>query len=222
MEEGRIVEVIATIKLDSGFPSAFYKSVVKEIAYIMKKEAEKIKVIITDQLRKTVRDSLVATPEYQSIVQGKLRAELGIPNSQSRIIEVIDTWINNMVVTVKASNNPFLQIEIGMIQGDYGDVLALPAAQYTYSSRRGGGTIPWLKWLLLEGDKRIITKYEFSNNPRGSRTGMGIMISKAKGAWQVPPEFSGTSVDNFATRALDGIENKIDKIVETTIKGRLK
>ena len=64
--------------------------------------------------------------------------------------------------------------------------------------------------------------YEFSNNPRGSRTGMGIMIAKNKGAWQVPAQFSGTAVDNFATRALDGIEHKIDKIVEAVIKGRLK
>ena len=55
MEKRWVVEIIATIKLDSGFPSAFYKSVVKEIAYKMKQEAEKIKLIITDQLRKTVR-----------------------------------------------------------------------------------------------------------------------------------------------------------------------
>ena len=73
----------------------------------MKREAEKIKLIITDQLRKTVRESLVATPEYQSIVQGKLRAELGIPNSSARIIEVIDTWVNNMVVKVKAGQRSF-------------------------------------------------------------------------------------------------------------------
>lgn len=216
------MEVIATIQLDSGFSSTFYKNVVKEIIDKIKKEADKIRLTITDKLRKTVMESLVATPEYQSIVQGKLRAELGIPNSNDRIIQVIDTWVNNMVVKVKASKDPFLQIEIGMIQGDYGDVLSLPAAQYTYSSQRGGGTIPWLKWLLLEGDKRIIAKYEFSNNPRGSRTGTGIMVSKDKGAWQVPPEFAGTDVNNFATRALDGIENKIDKIVETAIKGRLK
>lgn len=216
------MEVVATIQLDSGFPSEFYHNVVKEITDRIKKEADKIRVTITDRLKKTVRESLIATPEYQSIVQGKLRAELGIPNSSARIIEVIDTWVNNMVVKVKAGKNPFLQIEIGMVQGDYSDVLSLPAAQYTYSSQRGGGTIPWLKWLLLEGDKRIITRYEFSNNPRGSRTGMGIMIAKDRGVWQVPPEFSGTSVNNFATRALEGIENKIDRIIETTIKGRLK
>ena len=51
MEKRWVVEVIATIKLDSGFPSAFYKNVVKEITDKMKREAEKIKLIITDQLR---------------------------------------------------------------------------------------------------------------------------------------------------------------------------
>ena len=217
-----VVDVVATIKLDSGFASQFHSDVVKEITNKIQQETPKIKTEITDKIRIAVRESLVATPEYQSIAQGKLKAELGIPNSDVRIMSIIDTWVNNIVVVVKSSKNPFLQIEIGMIQDDYGDVLSLPAAQYTYSSQRGGGTIPWLKWLLLEGDKRIVVRYEFSNNPRGSRTGMGIMIAKNKGAWQVPPQFSGTSVDNFATRALNGIESKIDKIVEAVIKGRLK
>lgn len=216
------MDVIATIKLESGFASKFHRDVVREIINRIKREAENIKIAITDKIRTTVREGLVATPEYQSVVQGKLRAELGIPNSDVRIVSIVDTWVNNIIVKVKTSKNPFLFIEIGMIQDDYGDVLSLPAAQYTYSSKRGGGTIPWLQWLLLEGDKRIVTKYEFSNNPRGSRTGRGIMIAKAKGSWQVPPQFSGTAVDNFATRALDGIEHKIDKIVEAIIKGRLK
>ena len=51
---------------------------------------------------------------------------------------------------------------------------------------------------------------------------MCIMISKARGFWQVPPEFSGTAVDNFATRALENIEATIDKIVEQVIKGNFK
>ena len=51
---------------------------------------------------------------------------------------------------------------------------------------------------------------------------MGIMISKARGFWQVPPEFSGTSVDNFATRALENIEVTIDQIVEQVITGSFK
>ena len=137
-------------------------------------------------------------------------------------ITIIDTWVNNIPVNIKSGTSPLLTIDIGIIKEDYGDVLSLPEAQYSYTSKQGQGTIPWLSWLLLEGDKRIVTKYEFSSNPRGSRTGMGIMVHKARGFWQVPPEFSGTSVDNFATRALGNIESVIDKIVEKAVKGALK
>ena len=72
------MEVIATIKLDSNFSSTFHKNVVAEIAEKIKKESVKIKSTITDKLRNTVRDSLMATEEYQSIVHGKLRAELRV------------------------------------------------------------------------------------------------------------------------------------------------
>jgi len=216
------MDIVANIKIDGNFASDFNANVVKEISKKVKRESVAIKTSVTDQLRKAVREALVSTPEYQSILQGKLKAELGIPNSDARIMAVIDTWVDNIFVTVKTGTTPLLLIDIGIIKGDYSDVLSLPQAQYAYKSRSGQREIPWLKWLLLEGDKRIITRYEFSNNPRGSRTGMGIMISKEKGAWQVPPEFSGTSVDNFATRALGNIGNVIDAIVERAIRSRFK
>jgi hypothetical protein len=216
------MDIVANIKMDGNFASDFNANVVKEIFKKVKRESIAIQTSITDQLRKAVREALVSTPEYQSILQGKLKAELGIPNSDARIMAVIDTWVNNIFVTVKTGTTPLLLIDIGIIKEDYSDVLSLPQAQYTYKSKRGQGEIPWLRWLLLEGDKRIITRYEFSNNPRGSRTGMGIMKKKEKGSWQVPPEFSGTSVDNFATRALGNIGNIIDKIVERAIRSRFK
>jgi hypothetical protein len=217
------MELPARIKLESGFAGEFSKNVIKEIAKRVKGKAQVIKSTITDELRKSVRQSLVSTPEYRSILQGKLRGELGIPEPDTRIIAVIDTWVNNISVEVKASKNPFLLIDIGIIKDDYQDVLSLPQAAYTYKGRDGQAIIPWLKWLLLEGDKRIITKYEFTSEiTRNSRTGMGIMIRKQRGAWQVPPEFSGTSVDNFATRALGDIESVIDDIVERAVKGSLQ
>ena len=216
------MSIPARIGLRSNFSSTFQNNVVREISKNVKRKAPRIKTIITEQIRKAVREALVSTPEYQSILQGKLKAELGIPQSDTRIITIIDTWVNNISVKVKSAKSPLLLIDIGIIQDDYGDVLSLPAAQYTYQSKHGQGEIPWLKWLLLEGDKRIITKYEFSSNPRGSRTGMGIMVRKSRGAWQVPPEFSGTSVDNFATRALGNIESVIDKIVEKAVKDAFK
>ena len=47
------------------------------------------------------------------------------------------------------------------------------------------------------------------------------MKTKKRGFWQVPSEFSGTAVDNFATRALGNVSEAIDKIVEKAVKERL-
>ena len=212
----------ARIIVEPNFKTKFPRNVTKEVTTKVKRVAPRIKTRVTEEIRIAVREALVATPEYQSILQGKLRAQLGIPDPNTRIITIIDTWVNNISVKVKTGTSPLLLIDIGLIRTDYGDVLSLPQATYTYRSKHGQGEIPWLKWLLLEGDKRIITKYEFSSNPRGSRSGMGIMVRKSRGSWQVPPEFSGTSVDNFATRALGNIESVIDKIVEKAVKDAFK
>ena len=143
------MSIPARIGLRSNFSSTFQNNVVREISKNVKRKAPRIKTIITEQIRKAVREALVSTPEYQSILQGKLKAELGIPQSDTRIITIIDTWVNNISVKVKSAKSPLLLIDIGIIQDDYGDVLSLPAAQYTYQSKHGQGEIPWLKWLLL-------------------------------------------------------------------------
>ena len=55
--------IIATIELESRFPSKFRKNVVREIANTIKGQVEKIKTTITEGLRVAVRESLMATPE---------------------------------------------------------------------------------------------------------------------------------------------------------------
>ena len=217
------MSVVATIELSSDFPSSFHSNVVKEIVRKVKSQALKIQKNVTAEIRDTVRSRLITSDEYGSIVAGRLRGELGVPESSARITEIVETWVNGISTTVKTGSSPFLLIDIGMIQSDYGDVLGLDAETYTYTSARGGGEIPWLEWLLLEGPRRIINKYEFSSNVRRrSRTGMGIMIQKSRGFWQVPSDMSGTSTDNFATRALDKIEDDIDAIIEKILRSTLK
>ena len=211
-----------SIKLEGGFASKFKKNIVEEITRKIKREAPKIKNTVTDGIRQVVRERLVATEEYGSIVAGKLRGELGIPDASRRFMAVVDACVNGIYVETQVGTVPLLSMNIGILASDYGDVLSLPEASYTYSSTRGGGEIPWLAWLLLEGDRRIVNRYEFTPNiKRGSRTGMGIMKTKKRGFWQVPSEFSGTAVDNFATRAFGNIDGAIDKIVEKAVKERL-
>ena len=223
LETEWLMHLIATIELDKGFSKDFNREVIKEITKKIKAQAETIRSTITLEIRKYVREALTSAPEYQSILSGDVRAQLGIPNPDARIITIIDTWVSNIEVKVKAAKNPFLTIDIGMIQDDYADVLSLPSASYDYQSNRGGGTIPWLEWLLLRGIEKIVTRYEFTSGiTKNSRTGMGIMISKPRGFWQVPLGASGTAEDNFALRALYNAQNHIDKIVEQAIKCAFK
>lgn len=210
--------IIASIQIDSNFGAAFEGYVIAELQKRLKFVSGKIRRAMQDRIQSVVRNALMGSPEYTSLLGGKLQAHLGVTEPASRITAIIEQWVGNISVETKVGGSKNLfRIEIGVLQDDYADVLALKEASYEYEK----GVIPWLEWLLLEGDKRIVRKYEFSPTRRGSRTGLGIMVNKSRGGWQVPAEFSGTQSNNFATRALDKIDIDIDKIAENIMKEML-
>jgi hypothetical protein len=205
------------LDLSPSLDSDFAKYVTVELSRQLRKKSQIIGQRIQDPLQQIVRESIMSTPEYRSLHGGKLQGELGVTSPSTRVEAVINTWVSHIFVEAKVARDPLLSIHIGFLEVGYGDVLSLPEASYDYE----GGTIPWLQWLLLEGDKRIVRNYEFSPITRNSRTGLGIMIPSDRRGWQVPPEFSGTESNNFATRAFDGVDTKIEKIVKSVIKANV-
>ena len=222
LEATRLMPIIASIELPSGFKHGFTSYVISTIFKRIRASVQTIRDEIRGNVRHAVRAALIETPEHRSLLGGKLQAELGVPQPEGRLITIIETWINGIEVETQVKKGPFLTIDIGILRSSYEDVLSLPAATYSYSSRHTEGEIPWLRWLLLEGDKRIVQKYVFKPVRKGSRTGLGIMAETKQGGWRVPPEFAGTELNNFATRALEDIDTSIDKIVEKAIKRSLK
>lgn len=102
-------------------------------------------------------------------------------------------------------------MSILIIPADFDDILALPEASYFTDKQQ---LIPWLQWLIIEGDKVIVRDYDFSvRNNRFSRTGLGIMVEGAGRRWKVPAEFSGTVQNNFITRALRDADREIEDII---------
>jgi hypothetical protein len=202
------------LELSPSLDLEFEKYVTKALSGHLKKQSGTISQRIQEPLQQIVRESIITTPEYRSLQGGKLQGELGVTSPAARIEAIINTWVSHISVEVKVAVRPLLSIQIGFLEEGYGDVLSLPEASYDYER----GTIPWLQWLLLEGDKRIVRSYEFSPITRNSRTGLGIMTPSGRRGWQVPSEFSGTETNNFATRAFDGVDTKIEKIVESVIK----
>jgi hypothetical protein len=223
------MELIARIDMPSNFSSKFKANIMKEVSKRIKAGAPKIRTVVLTDVRRMVKQRLVSSREYDEMAStgGKLRGELGVVDGQGSMDAIIETWVNGIEVIVKSGSAPnLLLIDIGMIQQDYSDVLGLSAASYTYQSQgrllRGQNiTIPWLEWLLLKGPTKIVRQYRFYGRTGLGRTGLGIMV--AKGSWNVPAEYSGTSENNFATRAL--AKNKIDVaingIVEKALRGVL-
>lgn len=184
----------------------------KVLSIAGKKTVEKIKPLLADGLR--------SEPEYQSLTSGKLRLEFGIPNPGS-----IDSIINKLAdtATVEVSSSKITSngisgnFRVTALKSDDMNGLLSDNDAVVIDAERGY-TLPWLSWLLYEGNKPVVKNYQvrLGNNPF-SRTGMAIMVDSSD-SWRVPPEFAGTVNNNWTTRAIDRISNQIIDILRKSIE----
>lgn len=165
-----------------------------------------------EYIRPIVIAAIKSQPEYNSLMSGSLKFQFGLPDAASRINTILDTiekslyveYQNPKIVGQSISGGFF----IGMVNSDFTDILSL--SESTFITEKGT-PLEWLKWLLIEGDKTIITGYEFNiGNFKNSRTGGGIMTSSMSGTWRVPPEFAGSIENNWITRAVDSVSDSIE------------
>jgi hypothetical protein len=200
------------LETDKQIATSILQALVPEVDNYLKKALQNIR----SSLPETIRNILYSTPEYSSLIGGQLRYEFGIPNPSSSITNIINIWSNNVVVAYNAptvSNSRIkASFSVSMIRSDYADVLSSDDALVIDSLR--GYQLPWLEWLLLEGNKTIISKYQVQLGPsRSSRTGYAVMKPSNK-SWKVPSEFSGTTTNNWITRAIDNAETQIEQLIE--------
>lgn len=174
----------------------------------------KIKIVIAEAIK--------SSPEYNSITNGVLKYELGIPDGDSRVNTLLNIWLSNINIEPKPviiKNSQIIGgLKISLIRADLSDVLGSDAAIIT--DNKTGSMVDWLNWLSLAGDKTIIRDYNFilGSNPR-SRTGGGIMrYAPGSGKWKVPSEFSGTVTNNWITRSIDMAADNIENILSSTLK----
>lgn len=204
-----------TLKLidsDKAIRNKILDAMLPEIKNFMTSGVRKIKSELPPILQTAIRN----TPEYESLISGKLQYEFGIPDAGPKIANLINIWTTNIDGTFYpptiASNKIKSSFSIYMIRSDFSDVLNTDSAMMTDNTR--GYSLPWLEWLLLEGNKTIIKNYEIAYGPNQfSRTGFAVM-RPARASWKVPSEFSGTISDNWITRAIDRSELDIQKLLD--------
>ncbi len=200
------------------------------IALVLTSKFRRAERPLTDRFRQTISEAIKQSATYNSLVNSdsldSLHAQFGLLNAEAKMEQIINTWMNNIKVTVKPIKRTGSQfrggITIRAIKSDYADVLALPAATQTNTGPKGGD-LDWLHWLLIRGDEIIVANYKVSI-PKGrrqkSRTGIAVMVKVVGEQWSVPSEHAGTMDRNFVTKALNKLG--LDKIVEQEIKRSLR
>lgn len=176
---------------------------------------------ITSEIKTLVFNSLRNQPEYTSLMAGTLKAEFGLPDS-SVVDSVIKAMVDSLIITkqnitIRPKSGISGGLTFNMIRSDFSDIIGQDIANVITEDY----SLPWLKWLLLEGTSNIVTDYDVLYGPSPySRSGLAIMKNSESG-WSVPSAFAGTQSNNWTTRAISGIEKDIYKIIQNNIEKRL-
>lgn len=203
----------------------FQKMAMEAIRDELNKKIPLILKMIEDKIANNIKRIFIVSDEYNALVNGPLNAHFGIPQGEAigRLDEIINKVADSVVVEFKRISVRGGQFGGGLtikaVNGDFSDVLSLPAARVELDS---GGHIPWLEWLLLKGDSIILAGYEIKfGNYSNSRSGEAIMVKNEIKAWKVPIGVSGTVRDNWFTRAVENSFDFLDKLIDNAVQDSL-
>ena len=156
-------------------------------------------------------------------MSGRLSAEFGFPRGYER--KIVDSVLIAVAGSVRAEVGKVKllgaklsgEFSVNVLKSDLSDAFSSDYASFAWTKY----IIPWLDWLLRQGDKIIFGDFGFEGRRGEGRSGKGIMLPRGTG-WRVPPEFSGTLDNNWLTRAITTDNNvfrkKISSIIEEEIR----
>lgn len=199
--------------------SEISKLIMKEIKIVIDNAIDKAIPDISKEIKELIAESLRSQPEYSSLMAGTLRAELGIPDSNSinaviqALIETLDVKKNTITITNSGLVGGFL---LTMMKSD--DMGGVIYANISSVNDPKGYSLPWLEWLLFKGNEILVKNYRVSYTPSPySRSGMAIMTPSSE-SWRVPEQFTGTEENNWTTRAINSVEDSVYRIIQKNIE----
>ena len=192
-----------------------------EIRKELNKRIRKNTLSVENQLRALVMTLLRQSPEMVSlgsIGPETLSGHFGIPAGQAAyaVDSIISSIANSLVIKVEKIDAKLRgSISFNFQERTFSNLLSLISG---HVQTRAGSDLHWLEWLLLKGDTTIIVGYEYLPSTKGRSRGGTMVPAWGGGAWRVPPQFSGTESNNFITRAFQGGDKEISKILKGLLK----
>lgn len=201
---------IKIVESDGQIESKIKKALVGEVNKSLAFAARVIKKNLTPILYRAI----LISPEMSSLRSGILKGEFGLTSDPTSIIA--DAVVKSLEIDVRKSDQNLANggLLLTMQPSFFTNLLSLSVAEQSIKD----GSLPWLKWLLTLGDKIIITEYgvEFGDF-QNSRSGFAVM-KKKKAPYKVNSAFSGTSENNFITRAIARVGGQIEDEIERVLK----
>lgn len=204
-------------------------AILDALAEQMNEKLKKLYAGLVLLVREIVYELISLAPEAAELRDGGTLAYqfgINVGRGNNAVHRIATRVANNSFVkiykTVRYRQSIRGRIKIGIIRANYADVLELKSGE----QKIDGGSIQWLRWLLLEGDKILIKTHgvKFKRTPR-SRSGGAIMLKltdKFVRPFQITPrELTGTEDDNWLTRAIERRENYLFGQINEYIKRNL-
>jgi hypothetical protein len=202
--------------------SVLKKKIEDEYYRIVNDRINKRKDNTLQEVKRNTLFFLKDSPTYKSLVSGQLAFHFGFRKGQeeSRLEPILNTFINSIhyIYSPFSAHGGHFSF-VGFVD-DFSDVLSLPEAKIQGNNKPEFSTkypLPWLNWLLLQGDK-IIEGYRIELGVLASRSGKAIMVKG--GSWAVP-ELGGSDSNNWiteltpqGTRAISEHDRQMQKIME--------
>jgi len=171
------------------------------------------------KLRSSINGWIRSSPEIESLLAdgfpNSLSAQFGLRqgSAEQAVGDIVDAIVSSIEIDIKKIDKNFTGgIEFRCQPSTFSAILGLSSG-HVFTEK--GTDLHWIDWLLTQGDKAIIVGYRYQAASAG-RSGGGRMIPR--GVFRVPPKFSGSSNDNFITRALSGKEQEISNILRGIFK----
>ena len=191
--------------------------------------ATKIAADVTETIKPLVYDAVHDCHEMQALRSSDLRAAMGLNPPQARDVskQIAESVSSSLIVESGkvTPKNLSTMISIYVQPAGLDNVLSVGGSTVNYTSTEGKQvTIPWLDWLLTEGDRILVSGFSLELGQGLGRSWAGRMVEAPTGSWRIEPQYAGTLTDNFVTRALaeKKLESAISKEIMKSVNKRTK
>jgi hypothetical protein len=167
---------------------------------------------ILDRLHDFIAEKFFASPTYESLTSGKLRADFGFSDEYLPEIDEAINWMLELDAHYEVIGQKIV-MKI--------DFRANTDNVRFYDSN--GHRIDWLDWLLYADTDEVVANYKVKYKEGHGRSHMAVMIgSDDSFSFSVDPAFAGKENDNWISKTLKsnvlGIKNFLKKEMNNAFK----